>query len=120
MRSLFRDERGAATVLAAWVIGVLVVIVVLMLYVGAAIVARHRAQSTADLAALAGAIAHLSGDDACARVDVLAQRQQVRAEVTGCHVVDDDVTVTVAVGIDLGHWGIRAATATARAGPVDG
>jgi secretion/DNA translocation related TadE-like protein len=85
--------------------------------VGAAHVARHRAQSAADLAALAGAARVIEGPSAaCARAADLAAANG--AHLTGCELDGLDLTVTVEVtpapvtGLD------RAATATARAGPV--
>ena len=47
--SLVSDERGVATVLGAFVIAALAAVTVLVLYIGAAVVARHRAQSAACL-----------------------------------------------------------------------
>ena len=39
--SLVSDERGVATVLGAFVIAALAAVTVLVLYIGAAVVARH-------------------------------------------------------------------------------
>jgi secretion/DNA translocation related TadE-like protein len=85
--------------------------------VGAAHVARHRAQSAADLAALAGAARAIEGSSAaCARATELATANGAR--LTRCELDGLDLTVAVEVtpapvtGLD------RAATATARAGPV--
>ncbi|MFW0789417.1 Rv3654c family TadE-like protein [Gordonia sp. CPCC 205333] len=113
------DDDGSATVLGAWAIGAFTIVVVLLLYVGATIVGRHRAQSAADLAALGGAVSQVSGEDACDRVADVVRRQRIDARVGRCDVIGDDVLVTVVVDIALGRWGSREASASARAGPVD-
>lgn len=83
---------------------------------GAAVIARHRAQSAADLAGLAGA-ARLTdgGGAACAAAQRLARR--LRVEESDCAVDGLDVVVTVAVPLPVRQLG--PARATARAGPVD-
>lgn len=82
-------------------------------YLGAAVVARHRAQAAADLAALAGAARLPAGpESACARATTVAR--VMRADDAQCAVRDLDVTVEVTVAV--GGWGI--ARAAARAGPV--
>jgi secretion/DNA translocation related TadE-like protein len=47
------DERGAATVLAAVMVAALVAVTLVGVKVGSVVVARHRAQTAADLAVLA-------------------------------------------------------------------
>jgi secretion/DNA translocation related TadE-like protein len=82
---------------------------------GAAVVARHRAQAAADLAALAAAARVPAGaETACAQAGVVARA--MRADPAGCAVDDLDVVVTVEVGLAVGRWG--TARAAARAGPV--
>ncbi|SOJ57754.1 Apoptosis inhibitor [Mycobacterium simulans] len=82
-------------------------------YLGAAVVARHRAQSAADLAALAAAARLPSGTAAaCARATLVARK--MRVNVTQCGVDDLDVVVTVEVAVVFSG----AARAAARAGPV--
>ena len=54
-RDLVDDDRGSVTVLGAFVVAALVGVIVLVVHLGAATAARHRAQTGADLAALAGA-----------------------------------------------------------------
>ncbi|EGD55061.1 hypothetical protein SCNU_11046 [Gordonia neofelifaecis NRRL B-59395] len=101
-------------------IAALAMLLVAALYVGAAVVARHRAQSAADLAALAGAAAESSGQgDGCGEARRLAARQEGAPRVVGCSVDGGDVQVRVAVRISLGRYGIRDAVAAARAGPVE-
>jgi secretion/DNA translocation related TadE-like protein len=83
-------------------------------YVGSAVIARHRAQAAADLAALAAAGRLVEGADAaCAQASVVAQA--MRTAVTQCVVEDLDVVVTVEAAVALGVWG--PAGAAARAGP---
>ena len=53
------DEDGFATILGTFVIAAIVAVVAGVCYLGAATVARHRAQSAADLSALAAAVGWL-------------------------------------------------------------
>jgi secretion/DNA translocation related TadE-like protein len=85
-------------------------------YLGAAVVARHRAQAAADLAALAAAARVPAGPEtACAQASALARA--MRVSTAGCAVDDLDVVVTIEVGLTVGRWG--KARAAARAGPAD-
>lgn len=87
------------------------------LWLGAAVVARHRAQSAADTAALAAAGALPSGvAAACARSEALTERLMVRQ--TSCSVEGLDVIVAVEAPIGFAG-GVVAAQAAARAGPSD-
>jgi secretion/DNA translocation related TadE-like protein len=112
-----RADRGSATV---WLLAIGLVLVAAGLagaVLGAAHVARHQAQSAADLAALAGAARAVEGPQvACARAAELVMANGAR--LTGCTLDGLDLTVTVEVSpapaLDFG----RPATATARAGPV--
>ncbi len=82
-------------------------------YLGSAVVARHRAQAAADLAALAAAARLPSGAQAaCARATVVAR--EMRVDDARCEVDDLDVVVTVRVMVVFAC----AASAAARAGPV--
>jgi secretion/DNA translocation related TadE-like protein len=84
-------------------------------YLGSAVVARHRAQAAADLAALAAAARLPSGAAAaCTRATAVAH--EMRVDETTCGVDDLDVVVTVDVAVAFGG----AARAAARAGPVGG
>jgi secretion/DNA translocation related TadE-like protein len=85
-------------------------------YLGAAVVARHRAQAAADLAALAAAARVAAGPEtACTQANAVARA--MRVSTTGCAVDDLDVVVTIEVGLAVGRWG--RARAAARAGPAD-
>lgn len=118
-------ERGSGTVVVVGLVAVVVVLAATVGLVASAHLGRVRAQTAADLAALAGAgdlvlplgvaLAGDAGRDtgtAC----VTARETAVRngAELTGCGVgAAGDVQVTVRVSAAGG-----AATAVARAGPA--
>ncbi len=87
-------------------------------YLGSAVVARHRAQAAADLAALAAAAQVPSGAAAaCARATTVAR--EMRVDDARCEVDGLDVVVTVAVRVRVATVFGGAARAAARAGPVD-
>ncbi|MDY6808843.1 hypothetical protein GIY30_20525 [Gordonia sp. HNM0687] len=114
------DDRGFATLLGAFAIATIAAVAVAMLYVGGAVVARHRAQSAADLAALAAAQQHvLAAPEPCRAAEEIAQEQRVGARIERCAADGIDVVLTVAVPVRLGPFGVRDALASARAGPVD-
>lgn len=111
-------ERGSASLLAVTMIAVLLAITVGACYVGSAMIARHRAQAAADLAALAAAAGLAAGaDEACAQATAVADA--MRAVLAGCVVDGLDVVVTVDVRVALAVAGADSAQASARAGPVD-
>lgn len=86
-------------------------------YLGAAVVARHRAQAAADLAALAAAGAIGAGADAaCAQAAAIAA--VMHSTVADCRVDGLDVVLDVRAVVNLGRWGVGPARAAARAGPV--
>lgn len=119
-RRLWTDDDGSATVAGALAIAGLAVLLLVVIYLGAAVLARHRAQNAADLAALAGAIAALHGaDNPCARARVLASVQEGAPSLQRCAVDGQDVLVVVTVRVRLGSLGVREATAQARAGPAE-
>jgi secretion/DNA translocation related TadE-like protein len=112
-----RDEAGSASLLAVAMIAVLVAVTAGGVYLGSAVVARHRAQAAADLAALAAAVRLAEGSAvACERAAAVARA--MRAVVADCVVDDLDVVVTVEVGVSLGRIALAPARAAARAGPV--
>ena len=83
-------------------------------YLGWVVVARHRAQAAADLAALAGAARLPAGAAAaCARATAVARG--MRVDDVDCGVDGLDVVVTVQVAVAFAG----AARAAARAGPAD-
>jgi len=111
-------DRGSATV---WLIGLTALIGLATtagVVHGGAVVARHRAEVAADLAALAGAVQVSVGEDGpCATAARIAGRNGGR--LTACAVAGDDVEVVVTRRLTLGRLGSRTAIARARAGPVD-
>jgi secretion/DNA translocation related TadE-like protein len=111
-------ERGSATVVAVAMIAVLLAMSLGFMAIGSAVVARHRAQAGADLAALAaaGRLAN-GGDTACSWASSVAARMQ--SHVSACRVDELDVVVAVDVPVRLGRWGMGTAHAAARAGPAD-
>lgn len=111
------DERGSASLVAAAMCAVLLAVTVGGAQIGATVVARHRAQAAADLAALAGAAAVPAGlGPACAKASTVAQRMATTA--VGCSVDDLDLTVTVDAPVSLRLFGAVHARALARAGPA--
>lgn len=111
-------ERGSATVWVLVLAAVLGLVAVAAVLAGAAVVARHRAGSAADLAALAAAGRAVIGDaSACSAADDVAQANA--AELTGCRIgAGSVVAVEVRVPVRLGPLGVHAAVGRARAGPV--
>ena len=118
VRAVGGPEDGFAGVVVLALCGVLVLLGGTAAAVGMAQVARHRAASVADLAALAGARQVLSGAPAaCAQADRIAGAAAGR--LLRCVVVGDVVEVVAEVR-PPGRLGLLgAATARARAGPAD-
>lgn len=99
-------------------VAVLVAMTVGGCYLGAAVIARHRAQAAADLAALAAANRLSAGADAaCGQASTIAAA--MHTTVARCVVDELDVVVTVDARVALGRWGVGPARAIARAGPVE-
>lgn len=102
---------------AAFGVLALLMIAALCVQVGGAVVARHRAQASADLAALAAAGALADGGDACTAARTLAQSN--RARIGSCRIEGQTVVVQAVVSLPMqGIAGIgpSAADAVARAG----
>lgn len=88
-----------------------------IVHVGAAVIARHRAQTAADLAALAAAGAIASGPgSACAQATLVAR--EMDTSVTDCAVDKLDVVVHVEAVVGFGAWRYGPARAAARGGPA--
>jgi secretion/DNA translocation related TadE-like protein len=101
-------------VVAVAMVAVLLFVAGAAAYLGSAVVARHRAQAAADLAALAGAARLPSGvAQACARATAVAHA--MRVENAQCSVDGLDVVITVQVSVAFAG----TAWAAARAGPVE-
>ncbi|GAA4986871.1 hypothetical protein GCM10023257_28380 [Streptomyces hyderabadensis] len=106
------SDRGSATVWSVVVIAVLCVVFGVVLALGQAVMARHRAAGGADLAALAAADhwAH-GGTAACERASRVARAQRVR--LVRCVITGQVSDVTAASG-----RGPFTAEVRARAGPA--
>lgn len=88
---------------------ILLAITVGGVYIGSVVIARHRAQAAADLAALAAAARLPAGPDAaCGEASVIADAMGVG--VADCRVDELDIVVTIQAG---------PARAAARAGPAE-
>ncbi|MFJ9248888.1 Rv3654c family TadE-like protein [Streptomyces sp. NPDC101776] len=106
------DDRGSATVWSLAAIAVLCVVFGVVLALGQAVVARHRAAGGADLAALAAADHWAEGGTgACARAERVARAQRTR--LVRCAIVGETSDVTASAG-----GGPFAAEVRARAGPA--
>ncbi|MFF9625405.1 Rv3654c family TadE-like protein [Streptomyces griseosporeus] len=107
-----RSDRGSATVWSVGAITVLCVVFGVLLTLGQAVVARHRAAGGADLAALAAADHWAEGGAAaCARAEAVARAQGAR--LVRCAIVGETSEVTAASG-----RGPFAAEVRSRAGPA--
>ena len=82
---------------------------------GSVVVARHRAQAAADLAALAAA-SHLPAGPVTACSWATRVARQMRAGNADCAVEGLDVVVTVRIAVPMA--GLFSARAAARAGPA--
>ena len=96
-------------------VAALVVVALGEVSVGAAVVARHRAQAAADLAALGAAGRLADGPDAACR-QARSLSAVMHTTLTGCQIESLDVVVTV--DVRPGGWAVGIAQAAARAGPV--
>ena len=110
-----RDETGAATILAAIFIAILALVSIAGIWLGSVVIAVHRAQAAADLAALAAAArAPRGAAAACRGADALARA--MAATILGC--TTELLDVTVVVSVPVGGMSGRDARASARAGPT--
>ena len=107
-----RTDRGGATVLVVAMAGLLMFVMTGLAAAGGLVTAQRRAQSAADLAALAGA-SHF--DDACASAREVASRNA--GALDACLVEGQEVLVTVSVAGPRVPWRDVRVTAEARAGP---
>ncbi len=115
-RATDRGEQGAGTVLAVSMIGLIVSVTVGTAGAVGVVAGHRRAQSAADLSALAGATTLQNGGEACARADVIAGRNG--ADLQRCQVNGTEVVVVVARRVRLPGLPMEL-RARARAGPVE-
>jgi secretion/DNA translocation related TadE-like protein len=113
------NDRGSGSVLVL-ALGTLVVLSTVVGVVrGGAVVARHRADAAADLAALAAAAEVIDGAAAaCGVAEEIAAENGAR--MSGCVVTGSVVEVLVERPLPLGRFGGWRARARARAGPGRG
>ena len=110
-----RDEGGAATVLVLAMAGVLMFVLVGLSAASGLVSAQRRAQSAADLAALAGAAAVPDGAAGCDEAERISTANG--AALAACSVVGREVWVQVTVpGPQWPGRRVRV-SAEARAGP---
>jgi secretion/DNA translocation related TadE-like protein len=114
-------DRGSATVWVAIICLVTWSVATVALSVGAAVAARHRAVSSADLAALAGARTLADGSsDPCSAAQRVAAA--TRARLVACdRLPDGSLQVVTEVGLPpiLARWSnLPPARARARAGVI--
>lgn len=107
MTGVLREDRGYATVVSVGIIIALVSLAGVVAVATTLVVATHRAQMAADLAAVAGAGARAYGHPACTAAGETAVLNQ--AQLVDCAVSGPDVTVTVSV---------TGRSAEAKAGPL--
>ncbi len=110
-----RDEQGAGTVLAVAMIGLVVTVTVGTTGAVGVVAGHRRAQSAADLSALAGATALQNGGDACPRASAIAGRNGTDLEA--CLVDGTEVVVVVVRSVRLPGLPMDL-RARSRAGPV--
>lgn len=111
-------DRGSGTVLVLGAVGVLLAMTVGALWVVSAVVAAHRAQSAADLAALAAAASLVRGQPtaaACGEGAALAARNG--GSLTSCR-AGPDYSVELVVQVAATVSRVGTATARSRAGPA--
>ena len=117
MTPFVESDRGVATVWAAVGIAVLASLAVFGLHLGEALVARHHAESAADLAALAAAAHMVTGEQyACSQARRVTDR--MRVALVSCRAENWDVLVDVAAQPPGWLANLGTATARARAGPA--
>lgn len=115
MRGSRSDQRGSATVTGLMLIGVLVVVAAACSLGAAALVAQRKAQSGADLVALAAAGAIQRGGDACAAASAYALANKVVLD--RCAAQGEQVLIVVSVPVVAKGLLNVAVPAQARAGP---
>ncbi|OLF15846.1 Rv3654c family TadE-like protein [Actinophytocola xanthii] len=111
-------DRGAASVWAAAGILAVLIVATAVVWVVAATTTRHRAESAADLAALAAAALAPHGErSACGRARWVVE--QMRVELRSCHLKGWDALVEVTAEPSGLFATFGPAAARARAGPVE-
>ena len=109
-------DRGSATVWAAGAMALVWLTASVAFAHGAAVTGRHRAETAADLAALAAAVHVLTGDACTVAAEVAGRNGGV---LSGCRIAGEDVEVEVRRPVRVAGAGVHTAVARSRAGPVD-
>ncbi|MGO4258163.1 Rv3654c family TadE-like protein [Marmoricola sp. RAF53] len=109
-----RGERGAATVAALGLVGLLLLVAGAAAGAVGMVVGQRRVQAAADLAALAAASALQQARAPCEAGAEIASRHRVR--LTGCRVEGEEVDVSVELELPSVFAG-RTIRGRARAGP---
>jgi secretion/DNA translocation related TadE-like protein len=116
------DDRGSATVLALGICLAALLLVVTVAGLGSAVAARHRAESVADLASLAGADVALgrAGGVPCDAARRVVEGSGPPGDVVMVDCQDQGPEVPVRVAVRPTGWvGVLGpASAAARAGPA--
>ncbi|QUG99728.1 flp pilus-assembly TadE/G-like family protein [Saccharopolyspora erythraea] len=117
-RASLAGDGGAATVFSALLSIALVAVLALALQLASGVVARHRAEGAADLAALAAAAHVVQGPEfACGRADWVARGMAIA--IASCRLEGANARIEVRADSPvLGNF--TAITARARAGPAGG
>ncbi len=116
--ALRTSERGLGTILVLAVVTLLLAVLGGVLALGQTLIARHRAASAADLAALAAADRALEGNAAaCAAAAAIAAEHA--AVITTCRLDGDIVDVMAAFPLPAALRALGPARARARAGPAE-
>lgn len=110
-------DRGSMTVWVAAVLALIGLSVGVALAYGTAVIGRHRAETAADLAALAAAAHVPDGPTAACRTAATVATRNGSA-VRTCRVAGTDVEVVVYRVVDLAGLGQHTVVVRARAGPV--
>jgi secretion/DNA translocation related TadE-like protein len=113
------QDRGVATLWAAGAMSVVLAVMVVGINLGAAASSRHRAETAADLAALAAA-SHAGDGEAAACAHGARVAHGMSARLVSCRLAGWEAAVEIEVrpSLALGSWGV--AHGRARAGPVTG
>jgi len=111
------NDRGSATVWSATAMAALIAVVGVVLHLGAAVGARHRAEAAADLGALAAAAHAVEGSEvACAKAAVVTAGMSV--VLASCRLDGWDAVVEVDAAGPAPIAALGTAHGRARAGPV--
>lgn len=120
MSRRLQGDRGSASIWLVSALTLILLVAVAAILRGAAVLARHRAEGAADLAALAAAGAIGVGGDPCARATAIAAANGARLRSCAVELAGDGrsgtVAVRVAVRVSLPVVGLRDSVASARAG----